>query len=174
MKKTIGPVVFALTLVGAVALTVFLTAAPPAAPPAPVPLVAADEPRAAPAFFKLRFITLDFATRRSHVTLQLERDTPGPAPENVWVWAYFFQPGAGYYCSGEPVQVWRPFATGDRVTITVQSEFQGCAAPTTRAMTYYARVFVSTESAFAARLSEPRISYDITQATPVVVQAAGR
>ncbi len=174
MKKNIGPVVFALTLVGAVALTVFLTAPPPAPPPAPVPLLAADEPPPAPAFFKPRFVTLDFATRRSHVTLELERDRPGPAPESVWVWAYFFRPGAGYYCSGEPVEVRRPFLTGDRVTVTVQSEFQGCVAPSTPATTYYARVNVSTDSAFAARLSEPRISYDITQATPVVVQGAGR
>ncbi|HLM56979.1 MAG TPA: hypothetical protein VK422_12750 [Pyrinomonadaceae bacterium] len=174
MKKIIGPVLFALNLLGAVALTVFLTAPPtPAPPPAPVPMLTVDEPPPAPAFFKPRFVTLDFATRRSHVTLELERDTPGPPPESVWVWAYFFRPGAGYYCSGEPVQVWRPFATGNRVTVTVRSEFQSCAAPTL-STTFYARVNVSTDSAFAARLSEPRISYDITQATPVVVQGAGR
>ena len=176
MKRIIGPVVFALTLACAVALTVFLAApktAPPLAP-APVPLLDADEP-GAHVFFRPRFVTLDFATRKSHVTLELERDTARPAPETLWAWAYFFRPGSGdYYCAGDPVALTRPFREGDRATVTVEAPFHGCVAPATPATTFYARVNVSTESAFAARFGEPRVSYDITQATPVVVQGAGR
>ena len=175
MKRIVGPVVFALTLSGALALTALLVARP-----RPVPVSAATphlllSSKPLPfVFFQPRFVTLDFAARRSHVTLELERETKGPTPESIWVWTYFFKPGADYYCAGEPVEVRRPFMTGDRVTVTAQSEFQGCVAPSTPATTFYARVNISTESAYAARLSEPRVSYDITQATPVVVQGAGR
>ena len=48
----------------------------------------------------------------------------------------------------------------------------GCPAPRTPSPTYYARVNVSAESAFAARLGEQRISYDVSQASPAVVEGA--
>jgi hypothetical protein len=96
----------------------------------------------------------------------------------VWVWAYFFSADApGRYCTGEPVEVRRPFAAAARAEVRVELPVADCAAPRTPSSTYYARVNVSSESAFAARLSEQRISYDITQATPVVVavgKSAGR
>jgi hypothetical protein len=90
----------------------------------------------------------------------------------VWVWAYFFSPDApGRYCAGEPVEVRQPFASGAaRAEVKVEPPVRGCPAPRGPSSTYYARVNVSTESAFAARLTEQRISYDISQASPVVLE----
>jgi len=176
LKKFIGPAIFAVALAVALSLTKFYYYTPPR----PAPRPAAHEPQPAPAaerpavFFRPRFVTLDFATRKGHLTLELERDRTRPAPDFLWVWAYFFAPGGGHYCAGEPVEVRRPFAAGDRVTVNVEAPAAGCAAPREPSQTFYARVNVSAESAFAARLPEPRVSYDITSATPVVVQNAPR
>ena len=175
LKKFIGPAVFVAALAGALALTRVYYYTPPA-PPAhePPPARVAEEAEEVAPYFKPRFVTLDFATRKGHMTLELERDRSRPAPDFLWVWAYFFTPGGGRYCAGEPVEVRRPFAAGDRVTVNVEAALGDCAAPREPSQTFYARVNVSAESAFAARLAEPRVSYNITSATPVVVQNAPR
>ena len=177
LKKIIGPAVFAAALAGALALTRFYYYAPT---PTPLPAPAAYEPAPAQApeetrvYFKPRFVALDFATRKAHMSLELERDRARPAPDFLWVWAYYFTPGARGYCAGEPVEVRRPFAGGDRVTVNVEAALGDCAAPRTPSQTFYARVNVSAESPFAARLADSRVSYDITSATPAVVQNAPR
>lgn len=176
MKKTIGPVVFALTLSAAVALTALLVAPAPAPmPPAAYEPLPAPADREAPVFFKPRYVTLDFASRKSYVTLELERDTTRPAPAVLWVWAYFFTPdGGGVYCAGDPFEVRQPFAVGARATVNAAASAFNCPPPGGPAKTYYARIYVSTESSFAARAAEARISYDTTSATPVMVQGVNR
>lgn len=177
MKKLAGLLAFAVALACAILLTKYYSPSqkqvePPPPPPAPV---AATAPPAAPAgvhvVFKPRLITLDAAAKRARVGLALERDPASPAPERVWVWAYFFtQDAPGRYCEGEPVEVKKPFDAGPRASVTVEIPVSGCPEPRTASTTFYARVNVSSESAFAARLTQQRISYDITQATPVVLQ----
>ena len=94
-------------------------------------------------------------------------------PQSVWVWAYFFTPDApGRYCAGDPVEVRQPFASGSSTTVTVDSKVADCPAPRAPTSTFYARVNGSAESAFASRLGEQRISYDIAQASPVTVEGA--
>ena len=182
MKKFAGLLAFAVALTGAFFLTQYFSsrkAAPPAPPP-PAPVViapntpdAAPQSANAPVTFKTQLATLDFASRKAHVTLNLERDPARPAPEKVWVWAYFFTPEAsGRYCAGAPVEVGRPFAAGNRASVNVEIKVEGCPAPRAPSSTYYARVNVSSESAFAAKLTEQRISYDITQASPVTIEGA--
>ncbi|MCA1634802.1 MAG: hypothetical protein LC802_14195 [Acidobacteria bacterium] len=182
LKKLAGIIAFIAALAGAVVLTKYYGR--PA--PAPVEVVTpAPAPPAPPAdasifdaiVFKPQLVTLDFASKKSHMTLALERDPARPAPERVWVWTYFFAADAGgerKYCAGEPVEVRRPFAMGNRATVTVDATANSCAEPRDPSATFYARVNVSTESAFAARLSEAKISYDVTSATPVVVQGLSR
>lgn len=185
MKKLAGLLAFAVALAGAILLTQYYSRPPappppPAAPgagvPPPPPAPHADARGNAPVTFKPQLVTLDLAGRKGHVSLVLERDPARPAPASVWVWAYFFSTDApGRYCSGEPVEVRRPFAAGARAEVTVELPVADCPAPRSPSSTYYARANVSAESAFAARLSEQRISYDITQAAPVVVASgAGR
>ena len=179
MKKLAGLLAFAVALACAITLTKYYSSrpAPPPSPPvasqpAAPPSSAADARGGAPSF-KTQLVTLDFAARKSHVTLNLERDPARPAPEKIWVWAYFFTPDApGRYCAADPVELRRPFAAGNRTTVSVEAPLTDCPAPRTPSSTYYARVNVSAESAFAARLSEPRISYDISQAAPAVVEGA--
>ena len=176
LKKLTGIIVFVAVLAGAVALTKYYgrpepaevrTETPPAPPPAP------DAP-AAPVVFKPQLITLDFASRKSQTTVVLERDPARPAPRKVWVWTYFFTEGERKYCAGEPVEVRWPSPESKRDTVMVEASASSCAEPRDASTTFYARVNVSTESAFAARLSESKISYDLTSATPVVVQGVGR
>ena len=117
LEKIIGPAVFAAALAGALALTrVYYYTPPEPAAHEPPPARVAEE--AAP-YFKPRLATLDFATRKSHITLELERDRSRPAPDFRWVCAYFFTPGGGRYCAGELVEVRRPFAAVDCVTVIV-------------------------------------------------------
>ena len=178
LKKIIGPAVFVAALAGALALTRVYYYAPPAPPPQPPH--AAYEPPPAPVaqqaavYFKPRLATLDFATRKGYVTLELERDRARPAPDFLWVWAYYFTPGVRGYCAGDPVELRRPFAAADRVTVNVEAAVADCAAPREPSQTFYARVNVSAESAFAARLAEPRVTFDITSATPAVVHGGPR
>jgi hypothetical protein len=126
----------------------------------------------APVSFKVRLASLDPAAGKGRVTLALERDPARPAPASVWVWAYFFSPDApGRYCAGEPVEVRQPFASGAaRAEARVELSARDCPAPRSPSSTYYMRVNLSAESAFAARLTEQRISYDVSQASPVVVE----
>ena len=179
MKKLAGLLAFAVALAGAILLTRYYSSPRPAPPP-PSPAPAAAQPApapdartGAPVTFKTQLVTLDFAAKKSHVTLNLERDPARPAPETVWVWAYFFTPDApGRYCAADPVEVRQPFAAGGRATVNVEAPLNGCPAPRAPSSTYYARVNVSAESAFAARLGEQRISYDVSQASPAVVEGA--
>ena len=201
MKKLAGLLAFAVALVGAIMLTQYYSRryappppppppAQPAAPPtqpvtgsgmttAPGPGSYTDARGNAPVTFKPQLVTLDLAGRKAQASLVLERDPARPAPASVWVWAYFFTPDApGRHCAGEPVEVRQPFGAGSsRADVSVELAVTDCPAPRTPSSTYYARLNVSAESAFAARLSEQRISYDLKQATPVVVavgKPAGR
>jgi hypothetical protein len=199
MKKLAGLLAFAVALAGAILLTQYYTRryAPPPPPPPPPSAPAAPQPPvtgsrsttlpqpvgtysapggggAAAVTFKPQLVTLDLANRKAQASLVLERDPARPAPASVWVWAYFFSTDApGKYCAGDPVEVRRPFDAGGRAEVRVELAAGDCPAPRTPSSTYYARFNVSPESAFAARLAESRISYDITQAAPVVV-AEGR
>jgi hypothetical protein len=183
MKKLAGLLAFAVALACAILITQYYSsskkrpdAPPPPPPPTPAATVAPPTSTAAPVTFKTQLITLDLASKKASVSLTLERDpAASSAPERVWVWAYFFtQESSGRYCSGEPVEVKRPFDSGAHARVTVELPVSGCPAPRTASTTFYARVNVSTESAFAARLTERRISYDISQASPVTLKGAGK
>ena len=181
MRKLTGLLAFAVALAAAVVVTKYYsTPTRPKESQQPVPAVTQATPETnaglnVPAVtFKTQLVTLDLAGKKSHVTLKIERGQNGAMPQSVWVWAYFFTPDApGRYCAGDPVEVRRPFASGSATTVTVDSKVADCPAPRAPSSTYYARVNVSAESAFAARLGEQRISYDIAQATPVTVEGAG-
>ncbi|MDQ3745609.1 MAG: hypothetical protein M3444_14620 [Acidobacteriota bacterium] len=182
MKKLAGLLAFAVALAGAILLTQHYSTRPAPPPSTPAAAPASSQAPSAPAAlarddahvtFKTQLVTLDFAAKKSHVTLNLERDPAGPAPEKIWVWAYFFTPDApGRYCAADPVELRQPFAAGNRATVNVEAPLADCPAPRAPSSTYYARVNVSAESAFAARLNEQRISYDISQASPAVVEGA--
>ena len=181
MKKLAGLLAFAVALAGAILLTQYYSRryappplpppAPPAAP-APPPPASSDARGSAPVSFKVHLATLEPAAGKASVSLTLERDPARPAPASVWVWAYFFSPDApGRYCAGEPVELRQPFLSGsNHDNVKLGLTVSGCPAPRSASSTYYTRVNVSTESAFAARLTEQRISYDLSQASPVVVE----
>ncbi len=179
MKKLAGLLAFAVALACAILVTQYYTKKPappaPTTPPPAQPVAPVAPPAGAnvPVVFKTQLATLDLASKKASVTLSLERDPSATAPASVWVWAYFFtQESAGKYCEGGPVEVKRPFDAGARANVTVELPVKGCPAPRTPSTTFYARVNVSTESSFAARLTEQRISYDITQASPVTLKGA--
>ncbi|HYH86872.1 MAG TPA: hypothetical protein VEX60_15575 [Pyrinomonadaceae bacterium] len=182
MKKLAGLLAFAFALACAIVLTQYYGSREPApAPPPPpsipaLPVAVSDATTAGasvPVTFKTQLVALDFASRKAHLTLDLERDPARAAPERVWVWAYFFTSEAsGRYCAGEPVEVSKPFAAGNRASVNVEIKVADCPAPRNASSTFYARVNVSSESSFAARLTEQRISYDITQASPVTIEGA--
>ena len=172
MKKLAGLFAFAFALACAILLTKHYSPqpAPPPPPPARAP-AATPAPAGGPVVFKTQLVTLDPAAKRAAVTVALERGPSGAQPPSVWVWAYFFtQESPGRYCESQPVEVKRPFDSGEHVT--VELNVPNCPAPRTASTTYYSRVNVSAESAFAARLPEQRIGYDISQASPVLLQGA--
>jgi len=180
MKKLAGLLAFAVALACAILITQYYRPKP-APQPAPPPVPAATQvPPAAPTTsanasvtFKPQLVTLDLTAKKASASLVLERDPASSAPERVWVWAYFFtQEAPGKYCAGDPVEVKKPFDVGTHARVTVELPVSGCPAPKTPSTTFYARFNVSTESAFAARLTEQRISYDTTQASPVILQGA--
>ncbi len=190
LKKLTGLFVFVAAIAGAVAVSRYFSAPRPPVnaetppPPAP-PRVPADAPRlvsekspppasvrATQVISKARLVTLDFTTKKSHVTLELERDRARPAPERVWTWVFFFSPGDDAGCSGEPVEVRQPFARGDRATVVVEADASRCAPPRSPTATLYAHVNVSAESAEAARRTDSQLGEDISKATPVVVAGA--
>jgi len=178
MKKLAGLLAFAVALAAAILITQYYTmkTRPPEPPPPPAaPAQPPAPPAAASVAVKPQLVTLNLASKKASITLALELSPPASAaPERVWVWAYFFtQETAGKYCEGVPVEVKRPFDTGGtRARVTVEIPVANCPAPRTPSTNFYTRVNVSTESSFAARLPEQRITYDITQASPVLVQGA--
>ncbi|MBV9925429.1 MAG: hypothetical protein JOZ96_10470 [Acidobacteria bacterium] len=190
MKKLAGLLAFAVALVGAILLTQYYTHRySPPTPPPPPPAPAAPAPPAtgsssvsippssgtytdargkAPVGFKVLVASLDPAAGKGHLMLKLDQKVTG----GMWVWAYFFSPDApGRYCAGEPVDL-TPMTKDDygKDIVSVNLPVRDCPAPKSPSSTYYARVNVSTESAFAARLTEQRISYDVSQASPVMLE----
>jgi hypothetical protein len=182
LKKMTGLLVFVAALAGAVTLSKYFSARRPAADETPTPQVVAPDlppgaavPASPPVLFKPRLVLLDFPGKKSYVTLELEHGAADRAPERLWVWADFFSVGEvpRARCAGAPVEVRQPFVRGRRTTVVVEIPAQGCAEPRAPATTYYARINVSAESAeAAARPPGDQNSYDITKATPVVVQGA--
>lgn len=197
LKKLTGLFVFVLAVAGAVAVSRYFSGPrpvveveapppPPSPPTLPMSSIAPREPQLArenpPASvslpqvsFKARLVTLDFTTKKSHVTLELE---PGPAartpPPSVWAWVSFFSPEEGGRCEAGPVEVRQPFARGRRATVVVEADASRCSPPRAPAATVYARVNVSADSSAAARLAESELSADLTKATPVVLSGARR
>ncbi|HWS52747.1 MAG TPA: hypothetical protein VN228_01360 [Pyrinomonadaceae bacterium] len=182
LRKLSGLLVFVAALAGAFALSSYFSAPPaPAEPSPPPPLVRPESPRAADAAppaavtFKPRLVLLDFNAGKSYLTLELEQNPDGPAPERLWVWADFFSAEGVLRtrCEGEAAEVRQPFVRGRRATVVVEMPARGCVSPKSPAATFYARVNVSTESAAAAaRPPGDRDAFDITKATPVVTQGA--
>jgi hypothetical protein len=183
LKKLIGLLVFVAALAGAFALSRYFSGPRPA----PVkdegrdPQVIRPElppPPAGPAppvRFKPQLVVLDLSDGKSYVTLELEQGAAESAPERLWVWADFFSVEGALRtrCAGVPVEVRRPFMRGRRTTVVVEIPARGCDATRAPSATYYARVNVSAESAeAAARPPGDPDDYDITKATPVVVQRA--
>lgn len=178
MKKVAALSAFVAALAAAIAVTQYYSK-PKTPAPRPVPPSVMTTPSttagldASVVTFKTQLVTLDLAAKKAHVTLTLERAPTGAAPQSVWVWAYFFTPDSPTrYCAGDPVEVKQPFASGGHASVTVDATVGDCPAPRTPSSTYYARANVSAESAFAARLAESRINYDITQASPVTLEGA--
>lgn len=173
LRKLASPLVFVLALTAAFGLSGLFAARPPVRPTAPPAVVEAAPPRPvgpAGVNFRTRLVTLDFAARQGHVTLELERAPAQPAPERLWVWAEFYSPRGG--CAGETVELRRPFARGDRETFVVEMDASRCARPTADAPNYYARVSVSAESGPDALAAAEDSS--LTATVPVVVQHARR
>ena len=185
LKKLTGLFVFVLAVAGAVGVSRYFSGPRPVAPveaPAPPPPPAPAKPqfdadKPAPpelvpppqVFFKARLVTLDFGTKKSHVTLELERDRARPAPERVWAWVSFFSPEDGGRCAAQPVEVRRPFALGDRATVVVEADASTCGRPRPSSASVYANVNVSAASSASARLAASQLSTDTARATPVVV-----
>lgn len=194
LKKLTGLLVFAVAVAGAVAVSKYFSKPRPAVavetPPPPVlttPQIMPADSRllsekspppagvqAAQVFFKAQLVTLDFTTKKSHVTLELERDRARHAPEVVWAWVSFFSPEDGGRCAGEPVEVRRPFARGDRATVVVEADASDCGRPRSPSATIYARINVSAASSDSARLQDSQLFDDLSKATPVVVAGAGK
>ena len=178
MKKLTGLLVFVAAVAGAFAVSRYFSSrreiAQPPAPP--VPAITAEAPPApgpGPVFFKTRLATLDFGSRKSHLTLALERDRSRPEPERIWVTGFFFSSAGGgeARCLTGPVELRRPFADGDRATVTVTAPADDCPAPRTPSDTFYVLVQISDGPAGAAR--PPREGLlNAGDLTPVVVEGA--
>ena len=181
LRRLTGLVVFVAALVCAVALSRYFSGPRATAGQEAAAQVVVPETASAPASdaaspegvrFKPRLVVLDLPGRKSFVTLELEHDAGRAAPERLWARAHFFSPGSR--CAGEAVEVRQPFLRGRRATVVVEAPTRGCVAPGGAAATFYARVQVSAESAEAAGRLADSGDEDITKATPVVLQGAGR
>jgi hypothetical protein len=93
-------------------------------------------------------------------------------PDRLWVWIYFFSPDApGLVLASEAVEVRAPFAQSPYPTVNLTVPCKWCAEETgTVPRNFYARVNVSTESANDAILSKDKMNFDISNATPVVIE----
>lgn len=168
-RKITGVVAFVVALISAVALTRFavtrLTPSEPAAPP-----VAATT-HAAPVNFVVQQSIIDFKRRTTYTTLRLERDTNAPA--QVWVWTHYFSPDkSGVSWLAPSVAVNAPFADANRRTVTVEGECPRamCERVPQDKTAYYARVFVTDESPETSQPAFTTRDFDITTATPVLLQ----
>lgn len=189
LKKLAGVAAFVVALGAAILVTKYYGPRPPAppAPPAP-PTVSVPQPPAAPPAretteatdgltYKASLVSVDFAAKRAYTTLVLEREPSQSVPERVWVWTYFFVPDDAALASwsSEPVEIEKPFAGGkSRVTVTAESACDWCDAAGVRKDGLYARVKVSNVSKESARVRQENLDFQITTATPVVIQHGKR
>jgi hypothetical protein len=130
-----------------------------------------------PLSYKARLVTLDYASGKTHTRLVLECPPARRAPERVWVWTYFFVPGGErehQFWAGEPVEIKSPFTEGKRADIVADAACSWCNDARAPQEGFYARVHVSTESAASARLRPEELDYNLSTATPVVVEGTRR
>jgi len=166
-RKIIGVVAFVVALISAIAITRFagmrLAPSEDVAPPAVA--------HGAPVGFVVQQAIIDFKQRKTYTTLRLERDIDAPA--QVRVWAHYFSPDEqGASWSAQPVTIDAPFADANRRIVTVTGECPGSMcdlAPRGKAA-YYARIFVTDDSPEQARPAFTTRDFDITTATPVLLQ----
>ncbi len=77
----------------------------------------------------------------------------GPAPETVWVWAYYLAPSFNNGSwSGEAIPVAKPFAHGDTARFVARGSAHWMTNPYSAKGGYYARVSASAVSAEAAQV----------------------
>ncbi|MDT4954161.1 MAG: hypothetical protein QOJ02_2299 [Acidobacteriota bacterium] len=120
--------------------------------------------------YRVKQVSLDFINKKSHTELTLERQPAQPVPEKLWVTTFFFSPDypGGVWMS--KAEISQPFAQSDRIDV-VAAAFSGLSLPEsdTPKAGYFARVYVSTESADNSYPSDVQLSRDIRTALPVVV-----
>jgi hypothetical protein len=122
---------------------------------------------------RTQLIELDRAELKAHLKLIIAPLVkPNSQPDRLWVWVYFFSPDVpGLVLTSEPVEVRAPFAQSPHPTFDLTIPCKWCAGETsTVPRNFYARVNVSTESVNGAILSKAQMNFDISSATPVVVE----
>ncbi|HEX8069600.1 MAG TPA: hypothetical protein VF546_06595 [Pyrinomonadaceae bacterium] len=169
LKLIARPLIFLVTLTAALLCVRLLTTRPAdTQPPAPPVVTAAPPGVLANQAVQVVF---DAVRGRTYTQVTVERDPRAPAPERLYVFTHLYTSTGPEYMlwGGPPLSVRRPFAHGDRVTLTAEGPCDWCAEAVAARGNLYARVLVSTESdPPAERLGD----LDIKTATPVVVEHA--
>jgi hypothetical protein len=140
--------------------------------PNPPPAIVSDK-FAAEFLARTQLIELDRAELKAHIKLLVvPLVKPNSQPDRLWVWVYFFSPDLpGQVLASEPIEVRDPFAQSPHPTISLTIPCKWYAdESSTLPRNFYARVNVSTESANAAILAKEQMNFDISNATPVVVE----
>ena len=107
----------------------------------------------------------------TYTRLKIKWNETGLPPEKIWVWTYFFtEDSNGEIWSGKPVEINKPFAKDNLVSIEVKSS-NDWYSKTLGQSNFYARVNVSAVSIEKALLSAEKINTDIRGATPVLLAA---
>lgn len=170
--KHIAGIALFILIVGVSALIASIVAAPlQIIPPIPIHAPQTLNEQVSHVNYKVQLVSLDFINRESYTTLRLKRQTDGPAPEKLWLYSSFFVPESPRkQWSSTPVEIVRPFAEGDEVSLTIAGACPMCEEANAPRAGYYARVVVSTvPSESDCRLGERAVA-DIKTAIPVLVQ----
>lgn len=176
-RRIVGLFVFSLALGAAIVLTKIAATRfrpVPQSQLAPVSSPPARNPGSLPLSYRVRQSVVDFRTKRSHTTLLIEGNgvNDGRRPARLWVWTYYFtpdQPGKSW--AGEPSEIAYPLLGGSGTqTVTVTGACPVCDAKLGAKTTFYVRVHISAEPPERANLQDSLKSFDITTATPVLIE----
>lgn len=119
--------------------------------------------------FEPRSISLDYGAREMIIRGTLRKAEGAPAPEKVWVWAYFTNPNIdtrGSW-SDSPLEVRPRFGKDGTARITARGHFHWANNPDLPRSGYYARVSVSSISEDAARVPASSRDYSTSGAVRV-------
>lgn len=171
-KHLAGFAIFSIIVGSAILINYFLNIPDARIPPVirPEAVAGAAKAQQPPVTFRVQQISLDYNRGRSYTQLSLFRQPDQPVPEKVWVMTTFFSPDSPRAEDWSiSTAIPQPFANGNGESFVATGEWDLPPLLDKPGASYFARIYVSSESQGKFSEADFQTKGDVTDAIPVVI-----